>query len=148
MSANVYAFTVSRKRLRAADSGTLVKLDNAEKVAALHRVAVGQHSHRECFVAYYVDSKNEVIGYELIAIGGACEVHVTPSEVFRGALIAGARALIVAHNHPSGDATPSTADDDLTERLRAAGELIGLPVRRPRGRDGDGKLFVLRCGEV
>lgn len=51
-----------------------------------------------------------------------------PREVFRAAIVAGAAAVILAHQHPSGDPTPSSADRDITEQLAAAGRLLDIPV--------------------
>jgi DNA repair protein RadC len=68
------------------------------------------------------------MGYETIAIRGCTSVEVEPAQVFRGALLAGAVRLIIAHNHPSGDPTPSGSDITLTRRLLQAADLIGIPL--------------------
>lgn len=120
----VYAFEVRRTLLRAMES---TAVSRSRQVADLHRDLVGDVA-REHFAVYYLDAGNRVIGRELVAIGSAHEVSVLPSEVFRGALLAGAYAIIAAHNHPSGLVEPSAADDQMTQRLRAAGDLIGITV--------------------
>lgn len=53
---------------------------------------------------------------------------VHPREVFKGAILSSANAIIVAHNHPSGDPTPSAEDSSLLRRLYSSGELLGIPV--------------------
>jgi DNA repair protein RadC len=82
----------------------------------------------ERFVAIALDAKGRVLGWSEIASGGLSSVIVDPRRVFRFALLAGAVSLIVTHNHPSGDATPSAEDAAITERLRSAGDLLGVTV--------------------
>ena len=64
----------------------------------------------------------------MVGLGSLTEVAVHPREVFRGAMIAGAAAVILAHNHPSGDPKPSADDVKLTQRLVEVGVLLGIPV--------------------
>ncbi len=83
---------------------------------------------REMFFALLLDTKNRLIRRVRISEGslGASLVH--PREAFRPALREAAAAVIFVHNHPSGDPTPSNEDRRITERLRRAGELLGIPV--------------------
>lgn len=83
---------------------------------------------REHFVALFLDSRHQVVGYFVVATGTASSCPVGAREVFQAALVAGATALIVAHNHPAGDVTPSPEDRGVTRRLREAGELLAIPV--------------------
>lgn len=83
---------------------------------------------REHFEALHLDGRNCVIARETISVGTSNEALVQPREVFRAALLTGAAALIVAHNHPSGDPAPSAEDIETTRKLRDAGELIGVRV--------------------
>lgn len=83
---------------------------------------------RERFLALLLDGRHRVIGEAEISRGTLTASLVHPREVFRPALRAGAAALIVVHNHPSGDPTPSLEDRRVTERLRRAGELLGIPL--------------------
>jgi len=82
--------------------------------------------------------KHRPIAYHLVSRGtlDACLVHAR--EVFRAAIAGGAAAIIVAHNHPSGDPAPSADDCTLTRRLSEGGELLGIPVldHVVLGRDG------------
>ena len=87
-----------------------------------------QDADRESFYAIHLDTRNRVIGAEEIARGTLTDVGVHPREMFKGAILGNAAAVIVAHNHPSGDAAPSAQDIELTRRLIAAGKLIGIPV--------------------
>lgn len=70
-----------------------------------------------------------VIQYiDLVSIGTATGADVHPRETFRLAVMRGAVSIIVAHNHPSGDTTPSKDDKAITHRLREAGEIIGISL--------------------
>lgn len=90
------------------------------------RELIGEGAARESFVAIYLDGRHVPIGYSVVSTGTATASLVHPREVFQPALAAGAVALVVAHNHPSGAASPSTEDKRLTERLAAAGKLLGV----------------------
>lgn len=83
---------------------------------------------REHFVALYLDAVHQVSCYSIISTGTANRCLAEPREIFQRAIVAGAVAVIVAHNHPSGDLTASDADVRVTERLRKAGECLGIPV--------------------
>lgn len=83
---------------------------------------------RETFVAILQDTKGYVITSEIISIGNLSNTLVHPREVFYAAIRHKAASLIVAHNHPSGDPTPSKQDYQVTQSLVQAGEVIGIPV--------------------
>ncbi len=73
-----------------------------------------------------LDIKNQVIGVNTVAIGvlASCPIH--PREVLKPAILANAAGIILLHNHPSGDVTPSQDDLLLTRRLKEAGEILGF----------------------
>ena len=83
---------------------------------------------REHFVVMMLDTKNKIIGINTVAIGvlSSCPVH--PREVFKPAILCNSAGIVLVHLHPSGDPTPSQDDMLLTNRLKAAGELLGIPV--------------------
>lgn len=83
---------------------------------------------REHFVILHLNTKNKVIGRETISIGSLDRAVVHPREVFKSAIRRGSAAIIAAHNHPSGDSSPSHEDIQLTERLQEAGELVGIEL--------------------
>ena len=89
------------------------------------RLAV--HS-REGFYALALDIKHRILAELRLAEGGVCSVEVLPRDVFARLLREDAVATIFVHNHPSGDPSPSAADEEMTQRLRAAGELLGIMV--------------------
>ena len=99
---------------------------DAEDVFAFLR-ELGRYD-REVFYALHLDTKNQLIGCEEVSKGCLSWSVVHPREVYKGAILNSAGAVIVAHNHPSGDPTPSLQDRDVTRRLYGAGELLGIPL--------------------
>ena len=75
-----------------------------------------------------MDTKNRVLAIRTVSIGDLSSSIVHPREVFKDAVVASAAALIVAHNHPSGDPTPSGEDVAVTKRLISAGEIMGIDL--------------------
>jgi len=83
---------------------------------------------RERFVAVYLDNRHRPIAVHDVSIGTCDSAPVHPREVYCPAVALSAAAIVVAHNHPSGDPTPSAEDRMVTERLRRAGELLGIQL--------------------
>lgn len=83
--------------------------------------------HEELWILM-VNVKNEAIGTARVSMGGAHGCAVKAMDVFRPAIVGGAVAIIVAHNHPSGDFTPSAADEEMTQNMIEAGEIMGIMV--------------------
>ncbi|MEZ4650724.1 MAG: DNA repair protein RadC [Candidatus Eisenbacteria bacterium] len=83
---------------------------------------------REHFLAVMLNTRHLPLGVEIISIGSLSTSIVHPREVFRPAISAGAASLILAHNHPSGDPSPSEDDLEITQRLRRVGELVGIEI--------------------
>lgn len=83
---------------------------------------------RERFVAVYLDSRHRPIAVHDAHTGTAGSSPVHPREVYGPALQLAATSIVVAHNHPSGDPTPSAEDRRMTDRLRQVGELVGIEL--------------------
>ncbi|TCS79059.1 RadC family protein [Tepidibacillus fermentans] len=83
---------------------------------------------QEHFVAILLDTKNHIIAKETISVGSLNASIVHPREVFKPAIKKSASAMIVAHNHPSGDPSPSREDIEITKRLYQAGEILGIDL--------------------
>jgi DNA repair protein RadC len=79
-------------------------------------------------VVLLLDVKHRVIAEEVVSIGILDGSLIHPREVFKAAISANSAAIIIAHNHPSGDPAPSGADREVTKRLRDAGKILGIPV--------------------
>jgi DNA repair protein RadC len=83
---------------------------------------------QEVFIAITLNTKNRVINRHLISLGTLNSSLVHPREVFRVAILDGAAAMILSHNHPSGDVTPSSEDIKITRQLVSAGEVMGIKI--------------------
>nr|WP_156129622.1 DNA repair protein RadC [Jeotgalibacillus malaysiensis] len=83
---------------------------------------------QEHFVALYLNTKNQIIHQQTIFIGSLNSSIVHPREVFKEAFKRSAASIICAHNHPSGDPSPSKEDIDVTRRLVECGKMIGIEV--------------------
>ncbi|MBU3803372.1 MAG: DNA repair protein RadC [Candidatus Cellulosilyticum pullistercoris] len=87
-----------------------------------------RHEQKECFIVTFLDAKCKMIGYKMISTGSLTASVVHPREVYKIAIQKSAYSIIVLHNHPSGDPSPSKEDIQITERLKKVGELIGIPL--------------------
>ena len=84
--------------------------------------------NREHFVGFYLNSRNQVLRREIISIGSLNASIVHPREVFLPAVAMSAASVVLAHNHPSGDPTPSEEDLAITRRLLEAGRILGIDL--------------------
>ena len=83
---------------------------------------------QEMMFVITLNTKNNIIDKHLVSMGTLSESLVHPREIFRPAISDSAKSIILAHNHPSGDITPSTQDNQITQRIKAAGELLGISL--------------------
>ena len=83
---------------------------------------------KEHFIALHLDGKNRIACYDPVSVGSLNQCIVHPREVFANALRSSAAAIVLLHNHPTGDPTPSREDLDITRRLQEAGEILGIRV--------------------
>jgi DNA repair protein RadC len=83
---------------------------------------------RERFIVLWLNSANRVTGFEIVTEGILNSSLVHPREVFRGAIVATCAAIIIAHNHPSGNTIPSREDLNITKQIKEAGQIIGIPL--------------------
>jgi DNA repair protein RadC len=106
--------------------------DTPQKVADYWRLHIPAHPYFavecECFVVLVLNTRRRVKGHYLVSIGTQDTVLVHPREVFRLAIMTSAAALVLTHNHPSGEATPSEADIRITRDLIRAGQLLKIEV--------------------
>jgi DNA repair protein RadC len=87
-----------------------------------------QETDREQFFLLCLNTKNEPTAIHTVSIGSLDSSIVHPREVFKAAILANSASVIVAHNHPSGDPTPSREDIQVTQMLKEAGNLLGITV--------------------
>lgn len=106
---------------------TLPNIERTDDVADLVRDYL-KETDREHFIVLFLNSNGGVIGINTVSTGTLTESVVHPREVFKGAILANASSIILAHNHPSGVPTPSEADIGVTRNLQDVGRILGIPV--------------------
>ena len=102
-------------------------VDRPQATAALFLQILGDEAV-EVFGMLCLNTRLHVIAYHEVSRGSINGVIVEPRDVFKAALLANAASVVVGHNHPSGDPSPSPDDRELTRRLAAAGTVIGVAV--------------------
>jgi DNA repair protein RadC len=106
--------------------------DQPEKAFAYWNAQIKAHPYFnpdcECFVVLLLNTRKRLKGHQLVSIGTMDTLLIHPREVFRTAIVAGSAAVVLMHNHPSGDATPSEADIKVTRDLMKAGQLLRIEV--------------------
>ena len=107
--------------------GERMQISEPTDAVAVVRPLLDGHD-RECGALVALDTRHRVIATAIISIGTAAHTFLAPREVYRDALTFGASAIVVAHNHPSGDATPSDDDRQITRRLAQAGATLGIDL--------------------
>ncbi|MGE3335748.1 MAG: RadC family protein [Rhodospirillaceae bacterium] len=115
------------------------------KAAAAVCMALLEEEPSEVFAMLCLSTKNRVLAFHEVSRGTLDSAPVHPREVFKAALLANAAAVIVCHNHPSGEPSPSPDDIALTHRLVASGELLGIPVL-DHVVVGDGRYYSFKEG--
>ncbi len=120
------ALELGRRMLLASPEDRFIVRSPAD-VAQLLMAEMG-HLEQEHFQVLYLDTRNRVLGSETVYVGSLNASHIRVGEVFRDAVKRNCAAIIVAHNHPSGDPTPSPEDVEVTRQLVAAGNLLDIEV--------------------
>lgn len=85
-------------------------------------------SDREKFVVAYLDTKNQPVNISVVSIGSVNSAVVHPREVFKVAILSNASKIIYFHNHPSGNLKCSKEDENITNRLKECGEILGIEL--------------------
>ena len=104
-----------------------LRLGDPDEVAAFLVPLIGGADREHC-LSVLLDTKHRVIRTVTVSIGSIDHTFMTPHGIFRDALLGNAAAVILAHNHPSGDPEPSRDDERVTRRLVEAGRLVGVEV--------------------
>ena len=108
------------------------KIHNSTKVKEILQTILNLENDidqdKEHFWAIGLNSNNTIIFIELVTLGVLNTSLVHPKEVFRFAILKGVAAIIIAHNHPSGNPLPSHQDTEITEKLVASGKILDIPV--------------------
>lgn len=104
------------------------KISSSEDVAIYYSAQL-KYSQRECLILLVLDSKNRIIAEEVLSVGTINISIADPREIYLKALKKNGVAVLLLHNHPSGDPTPSREDILTTERIAKAGNLLGIPLK-------------------
>ena len=83
---------------------------------------------KEHFIALHLNGKNKIVCFDRVSIGSLNQSIIQNRELFKTACISSAAAILVLHNHPTGDPTPSREDLDVTRRIKEAGDLLGIKL--------------------
>ena len=123
----VAAMELSRRLISDRQGAFRERVRDSRQVAELLMEEM-MYEKREVFMTVILDAKLRIQSKSVISIGSVDSAPVHPREVFAPAIRRGASAVVVAHNHPSGDPTPSAQDIEVTKRLIAASEIIGIKL--------------------
>ncbi len=125
VSARRFSFALAVNDEAAASVGDLVTSPNA--AASVARAVIGSEIS-ECVLAIFLDARHRVIGFAEVSRGTINASRLSPRDVLVPCLLANAGSVVVAHNHPSGDPSPSRADRVVTTALLQAAELVGVQL--------------------
>ena len=103
------------------------QITTAERAAEVLKTVIG-NTDRETAVVLCLDVRNKINAINIVSIGIVNATVTHPREVFKAAILSNAVGIIFAHNHPSGDTTPSIEDEEKTKQLIEAGEILGIDV--------------------
>ena len=121
---NIVKCQMVKEKSMAYDFKTISKPLDASKVVKAY---IG-NSDRENFVIVCLDTRNNITAIHTVSIGTINESSVHAREVFKIAILANSAYIIISHNHPSGDLTPSSADKKVTKYIVDAGNILGIQV--------------------
>lgn len=106
-----------------------VNVNTSGTVATVARDILSEYTDdKERLIVLFLSTRNNLVGFNVVSVGTLDEAPVHPREVFRPAIVAAASKIIVAHNHPGGDSSPSVEDHKTTKLLVEAGNVLGIPM--------------------
>jgi DNA repair protein RadC len=125
-AARILAALELGERLYSPSSLSKVTITSTEDLLPHLRELAGKK--QEYLVVFYLNTRNELLQKEIVGIGSLNSMLITPKEIFHHALLSPCASIIVAHNHPSGDPTPSDEDIRFTRRIHEAGEVMSISL--------------------
>ena len=129
--ATPYEYTVTPLR-ECPTPADMQDCDTPDKVAAYWKLHIATNPYfdpeRECLAVILLNTRKRVKGHQLVSIGTLDTLLVSPTSVFRLAVMTSAASIVIAHQHPSGDCQPSEADIKVTRDLIRAGQLLKIEV--------------------
>ena len=130
---------------RKANAGLITR---PEAAASLARKFLPMDEGREAFGVILLDGRHQPTGFHVVSVGTVNQSIVHPRETFRAAVVDGSVAIILTHNHPSGDTQPSEEDRSVTSRLVRAGKVLGIEVLDHLVVTDDGYYSFKEHGEI
>lgn len=125
----ISTFRVTLVKDRRVDFGQCRLMNSAQSQRIIRKLIATQgQPDREQFCVILLSAKNDIIGLNIVSVGGLMAASVHPREVLKPALISNSAAMILCHNHPSQDVTPSQDDIEVTKRIIQAANIIGIQV--------------------
>ena len=115
------------KRIAGATARKGLSFNQPETIAQYYMERL-RHEEQELLICMMLDTKNHLLGEEMVFKGTVNSSLVNPREIFLAAVSYHAVGILLVHNHPSGDPTPSRADLDFTQRVSRAGDILGIPL--------------------
>ena len=134
------------RRMAAANYHKSMQIQDPSTIADYYMEQL-RHEERETLLLAMFDTKGHFLGDEVLSIGTVNSSLVSPREIYRKALSRQAVTIIILHNHPSGDPTPSEEDVRITHRVSQCGELLGIPLA-DHIIIGDNRYISLREKEI
>jgi len=119
------------------------KITDPSAAVSLLREFIGKED-REHFVLICLDTKNKVTALNTVSIGNLNSAIVSPREIYKAAILANSASIIVGHNHPSGCPIASREDISVTERIKNAGNILGIELLDHVIVGDDGKYFSMK----
>ena len=130
-SASPYEYKVTALR-ECPTPENLQQCETPDKAAEYWKLHIATHPHFnpdcECLAVLFLNTRKRIKGHQLVSIGTMDTILVHPREIFRVAIMTAASAVIVMHNHPSGESSPSEADIKVTRDLIRAGQLLKIEL--------------------
>jgi len=114
---------VKEKKLEYGD----IQISSPKDCANIFKKFIGDYD-REALVVLTLDTKNKITSLTVASLGSLNYSIVHPREVFKTAILSNASSIIISHNHPSGETTPSKEDIKITKRLRECGDILGIEL--------------------
>lgn len=125
MQINEYRVMLVKDRTHKYES---VQVTSPNIVEDILRAMGADREIQESMYVFYLNTKNKIMGVERVAKGGMDSAMIDPKSIFRGALLSGARGIIIAHNHPSGSSIESADDIRTTRKIKEGGEILGIDL--------------------
>jgi DNA repair protein RadC len=124
--------TLGEVKLMTLRETPVVLADTPEKIANYYNEVISKSANftddTENFYVIFLNTRRKIIGYQLVTMGTLDTLHVHPRETFRAAIVANCNAIVILHNHPSGDSTPSDADIRCTKDLINGGKILKIEL--------------------